>query len=224
MKPQTVQAQSLQAQSVPAQSASRGGDTTRAAAVRLFSGFAGFGGGAVDLAISSSLLSSAAAPDGAAVAAGAALTVAAGAVAALWGSAVLVWTILTLHRGRLLWVKPAVALLLTAALLHAAGAASGQAIGPASLVVSQLSALLLTLMIVAAAGWLHRQGGGDGVQRGDGPDASSRLRPGRLLLAAFACAVLVAGVATPGLAASTAGQFAVPHGSHGIPGGSHHEH
>ena len=95
--------------------------------------------------------------------------------------------------------------------------------------VSQLAALLLTLMIVASAGWLRRQGtSGDKATAtvtasAAGADTAG-LRPGLLLLAAFGCAVLVAAVATPGLAASTAGQFAVPHGSHGIPapGGQHH--
>jgi hypothetical protein len=89
-----------------------------------------------------------------------------------------------------------------------------------SLAVSHLAALLLTLMILASAGWLRRQRSGAAMAAADGDTAG--LRPGRLLLAAFGCAVLVAAVATPGLAASTAGQFAVPHGSHGTPAPGHH--
>jgi uncharacterized membrane protein len=89
-----------------------------------------------------------------------------------------------------------------------------------SLNISHLAALLLTLMIVASAAWLrrHQTGSDDG-------GAPAGVPPGRLLLAAFAGAVLVAGVATPGLAASTAGQYAVPHG-HGDPAlpADHHGH
>jgi hypothetical protein len=90
-----------------------------------------------------------------------------------------------------------------------------------------LAALLLTLMIVASCAWLNRQRV-HGNQRGPGNDyggpPGTAARPGRLLLAAFAGAVLVAGIATPGLAASTAGRYAVPHGQHGdtgLPNGHH---
>ncbi|HEY1157110.1 MAG TPA: hypothetical protein VGE95_12565, partial [Arthrobacter sp.] len=65
---------------------------------------------------------------------------------------------------------------------------------------------------IASLGWLRRPAG-----------ERAAMRPGRLLLAAFAGALLVAGITTPGLAASTAGQYAVPHGGHGnlAPGGPH---
>lgn len=45
--------------------------------------------------------------------------------------------------------------------------------------------------------------------------AHGQPRTGRLLAAAFGAAVVVATVATPGLAASMAGQHAVPRGEHG---------
>lgn len=191
---------------------------TAAAAAGLFAGFAGFGAGAVNLAIASSLLLSPA---------GGGLSVVAGTAAALWGSALLLWTALGLHRGHQPWAKPAMALLLTAAAVHGVSALAGTTTG---LAVSQLAALLLTLMIVGAGGWLRRRSldrPADGVAAGSAVshDEAATPRVGRLLGIAFAGAVLVAGVATPGLAASTAGQFAVPHGEHGIPdSGSHHGH
>jgi hypothetical protein len=188
------------------------------AAVVLFAGFAGFGVSAVAMAISASLLLPAAARAGTHTAGG--VAVAGGAVAGIWGLAVLTWTVLTLRRGQPLMAGPAVALLVAAALVHAVAAATGQSLSSGSLVVSHLAALLLTLMIVAAAGWLRRQG----LSGTTDPAAAdtAALRPGRLLLVAFGCAVLVAAVATPGLAASTAGQVAVPHGSHGTPARGHH--
>ncbi|MFF2245560.1 hypothetical protein ACFVTM_15420 [Arthrobacter sp. NPDC058130] len=204
------------------------GGATKAAAVMLFAGFAGFGAGAVNLAIAASLLLAPA--SGAGAGAGAppdtALSAAAGAAAGIWGCALLGWTVLTLRKGRMPWAAGTMAVLVAAALVHAAAAAgpglngqslNGQSLNGRSLVISHLAALLLTLMIAAAAGWLRRQG--------TGADTAG-LRPGRLLLSAFGFAVLVAAVATPGVAASTAGQFAVPHGSHGIPapGGQHHGH
>lgn len=185
---------------------------TTTAAVLLFAGFAGFGAGAVNLATASSLLVSPAAGG---------FAVAGGVVAGIWGTSLLAWTVLTLRRGRLLGARAATALLLGAALLHALSAVAAMAAGPSGLAVSHLAALLLSLMIVAAAGWLQRRSDGAAAAAG----VAAPPRAGRLLLAAFASAVLVAGIATPGLAASTAGQYAVPHGGHGLPGvGSHHGH
>jgi membrane protease YdiL (CAAX protease family) len=84
--------------------------------------------------------------------------------------------------------------------------------GTSGLNLSQVAALLLTLMIIAALAWLRRNAG---RLQALPPGAAPAGQPGRLLLAAFTGAVLVAGITTPGLAASTAGQFAVPHGEHG---------
>lgn len=228
----------------PVQDAARtvpAGGATRAAAVSLFAGFAGFGAGAVNLGIAASMLLAPTAAAGPPPADGPSMV--AGAAAGIWGCAILAGTVLTLRRGRLPWAAGSMALLATAALVHAAVAAgqslngqslNGQSLEPSlssqsmtsgSLVISHLAALLLTLMIVAAAGWLRRQGHRGSPVRSAGEDMAG-LRPGRLLLAAFGFAVMVAAVATPGLAASSAGQFAVPHGSHGIPapGGQHHGH
>lgn len=186
---------------------------TTAAAVLLFAGFAGFGAGAVNLPTASSLLLSPAAGG---------FAVAGGVVAGIWGTSLLAWTVLTLRRGRMLRARAATALLLGASLVHVASAVAAMAAGPPGLAVSHLTALLLSLMIVAAAGWLKRRSGGGSAAAAE---VAAPPRAGRLLLAAFASAVLVAGIATPGLAASTAGQYAVPHGEHGLPGvGSHHGH
>src|SRR2546427_2183313 len=97
------------AQTPPAQSGTRTGRSTRVAAMSLLAGFAGFGAGAVDLAIASSLLVS---PAGAAGVPAASARVA----TALWGTALLVWTVLALHRGRLPGIKPALALVAAASL------------------------------------------------------------------------------------------------------------
>lgn len=111
------------------------------------------------------------------------------------------------------------AFLLTASGAHVAALAFSS--DTSGLHLSHLAALLLTLMIVASGAWLkgRRLRGMD-----DDGMAPAAARPGILLLTAFAGAVLVAGIATPGLAASTAGQFAVPHGQHGgpaMPAGHH---
>jgi hypothetical protein len=173
-----------------------------ATAVRLFAGFAGFGAGAVNLALSSSLLAE---PAGG----GTPLQSASGILAGLWGAGLILAAVVALNRTRMPAGPGWFALPLAAAGIHAAALLLTR--GPASsLNISHLAALLLTLMIVASTAWhrRHRRGNDDG-------GAPAVVRPGGLLLVAFGGAVLVAGIATPGLAASTAGQYAVPHGQHG---------
>ncbi|TDT75953.1 hypothetical protein DFO47_110126 [Arthrobacter sp. AG258] len=184
------------------------------AAVRLVTGFAGFGAGSVNLAIASSFFAAAAGP--------AQPLGLLGAAAALWGTALLAGAIVFLAKEppaggrRVRYALGGAAAVHVAAIAFAAPRTSG-------LNLTQLSALLLTLMIIASLGWLGRAE----ARREGGPRAGSgtagSVRPGRLLAAAFAGAVLVAGIATPGLAASTAGQYAVPHGEHGnlAPAGHH---
>lgn len=205
-------------------------DTPGETAVRLLAGFAAFGAAAVSLAISSSLLTAAAPAQ--------LWLLLPGVAAALWGAALLCWTVVALRKGSFPLPR------LSAVLLPAAGAAHLLAIvigaegDLAGLNVSNLAALLLTLTVVAAKGWLVRQTASaqtsrrtdDGGLAGGGPGAgsfgagSSGAGAGRMLVAAFAGALAVAAIATPGLAASTAGQFAVPHGSHfgGGGAGGHH--
>ena len=179
--------------------------------VRLVTGFAGFCAAAVNLAISSSFFA-AGSPDP--------VGRLAGLTAGLWGTALLAGAVAFLAKDRLAgnrWARYALA---GAAAAHLAAIAFPVSTS-SRLSLTQLSALLLTLMIIASLGWLQRHSPpADGTPQ----PAGVGMRPGRLLLAAFAGAVLVAGITTPGLAASTAGQYAVPHGEHGnlAPGGHHH--
>lgn len=182
------------------------------AGVRLVAGFAGFCAGSVNLAISSSIL---------AAGFGEPLPFLAGSLAGAWGALLLASTVAFLAKGSLAgnrWVRPALG---AAAGLHVAAVVFGTP-GAPGLVLTQLSALLLTLMVIASLAWLRRDAARQGTARTAVPTAAGR--PGRLLLGAFAGAVLVAGITTPGLAASAAGQHAVPHGSHGhtLPGNGHH--
>lgn len=195
-----------------------------AAAVRLFAGFAGFGAASVNLAVSSSLLAERASAGGSGQAAF-------GVLAGLWGAALILGTAFSLYSGRFPAPALSATLLLVASGIHVA--AIWLVRGPSSgLNLSHLAAMLLTLMILASAAWLRRKEQ-DSKERRVGPQPQNTddsgfpasVRPGRLLLAAFAGAVLVAGIATPGLAASTAGQYAVPHGQHGGPASpaGHHQ-
>jgi hypothetical protein len=183
--------------------------TFRSDAVRLFAGFAGLGAAAVNLAVASSLFAASGTnfPGRAAVA----------AAALLWGAALLGWTVAGLSRNRFPVPRASALLLPAAAASHLAAIVLGAGSGMAGLGISHLAALLLTLMILATTSWLGRRS--RGVPGGPGQSASGRLGTGKLLAAAFAGALLVAAITTPGLAASTAGQFAVPHGEHA---GSHH--
>lgn len=181
----------------------------RSDAVRLFAGFAGLGAAAVNLAVASSLFA----------AAGPALPgrVAGAAAALLWGVALLVWTVAGLRGGRFPVPRTSALVLPAAAAAHLAALVLGAGGGMAGLGISHVAALLLTLMILAATSWLGR-----GPQRfptGSGQTAAAPLGAGQLLAAAFTGALLVAAITTPGLAASTAGQFAVPHSEHT---GGHH--
>jgi hypothetical protein len=210
----------MNSQATPATAKTRATqDMSRSDAVRLVAGFAGLGAAAVNLAVASSLFASA----------GPALPVrAAGAVAALlWGAALLGWTVAGLTRSRFPRPQTSAILLAAAAAVHVVALILGAGSGMAGLGISHFAALLLTLMILAATSWLARRSpgvpGGPGLnalgQSASGHSASGRLGAGRLLAAAFAGALLVAAITTPGRAASPAGQFAVPHGEHA---GGHH--
>jgi hypothetical protein len=195
--------------------------TNAVAVVRLVAGFAGFGAASVSLAISSSLFTAAAA--------GRSLLLVPAIAAALWGTALLGWTVAALRSGSFPWPRLSSALLLTAASLHLLSLLGGVGADLAGLNISHLAALLLTLTVVAAQAWLQRQARLQrqawlqrqtwhqqqaSVRGAAGGGASGGTGAGRLLLGAFAGAVAIAAITTPGLAASTAGQFAVPHGSH----------
>ncbi|BCW44304.1 hypothetical protein [Arthrobacter sp. StoSoilB5] len=168
-------------------------------AVLLFVYFAAMAGGLVDLSLAAGYLSGAAASG----------LVVAGVVALAAGLALLAWSLWGLHRNSLVFTRLAFPGLATAAAAHIGVLTWRLASTEGSLDVSHLAALGLSLMALAGGGWLGRQ-----AKTNDG-GAHGLPRTGRLLAAAFGAAVVVASVATPGLAASMAGQHAVPHGEHG---------
>ncbi|MDR6686075.1 cytochrome b [Arthrobacter sp. 1088] len=182
----------------------------------LFVYFAAMAGAIVELSIAAGYLTEAGAPG----------MVFAGVVALAAGLAFLAWSLWGLHRNSLVLRRLAFPALLVAAAAHITVLAGGLAASEGSLGVSHLVALGLTLMALGGGGWLGRQ------QKTNDGGAHGLPRTGRLLAAAFGAAVVVASVATPGLAASMAGQHAVPHGEHGlapsegtppglVPGGHH---
>lgn len=169
------------------------------AAALLFVYFAAMAAGMVELSIAAGCLTEAAALG----------LVVAGMVALAAGLAFLAWSLWGLHRNTLVFGRLAFPALAVAAATHIAVVAGDLAASERSLEVSHLAALGLTLMALGGGGWLGRQ------QKANDGGAHGLPRTGRLLAAAFGAAVVVASVATPGLAASMAGQHAVPHGEHG---------
>ncbi|AFR28347.1 MULTISPECIES: hypothetical protein [Micrococcaceae] len=178
---------------------SRNHPTLKAAAL-LFVYFAAMAAGMVELSVAAGYLTGTNSVTPGLVVAGVATLTA--------GLAFLAWSLWGLHRNSLVFDRYAVPALAAAAAAHIAVMAAGVST-QRSLDVSHLAALGLTLMALAGAGWLRRQ-----HKTNDG-GAHGQPRTGRLLAAAFGAAVVVATVATPGLAASMAGQHAVPHGEHG---------
>ncbi|MFE4195411.1 hypothetical protein ACFRJ9_06085 [Paenarthrobacter sp. NPDC056912] len=174
---------------------------TLSAATVLFVYFAATAAGMVELSLAAGYLTGASSVTPAMVVAGVATLAA--------GLAFLAWSLWGLHRNSLVFPRYAIPVLAAAAATHVAVLAVGLTATPRSLDVSHLAAVGLTLMALAGAGWLRRQ------HKTNGGGAHGQPRTGRLLAAAFGAAVVVASVATPGLAASMAGQHAVPHGEHG---------
>ena len=186
-------------------------------AVRLFAGFAGFGAASVNLAVSSSLF--------AVAGTGHPRLTPLALAAALWGATLLAWTVAALRNGSFPLPRTVGTALPAAAAVHVLAIVTGAGSDTAGLGLSHLAALLLTLVIIGSKAWLGRQVGcvdDGGVEYDGGRLAAGVTGTARLLATAFAGALAVAAIATPGLAASTAGQFAVPHGSHsGVPAGHH---
>ncbi|TQS90581.1 hypothetical protein EU811_18110 [Arthrobacter sp. TS-15] len=173
---------------------------TLSAATLLFVYFAAMAAGMVELSLAAGYLTGTEAVTPGLIVAG---------VATLTGGlAFLAWSLWGLHRNTLVLARYALPVLALTAAAHLAVTVAGVST-QRSLNVSHFAALGLTLMAVAGAGWLRRQ-----HKTNDG-GAHGQPRTGRLLAAAFGAAVVVASVATPGLAASMAGQHAVPHGEHG---------
>lgn len=175
--------------------------------LRLLAGFTALGSGLTFFALAADAL----------LTAGNTATVVLGGFSGLWAAALTVWGILALrglpgrNRGTLLLTLSVPAVLPGAAAVVLGALAWNALLAPAGsrdFDLTLASALALVLLQLACHGALRRQ-----AMRA----ASGRqLSPGRLLGGLFLSAVLVAGITTPGLAASTAGDHAVPHGQHGV--------
>lgn len=174
-------------------------------AVRMLAAFAGLGAGMLSFGISSTLLASAGSPG-----------IWAGAIAAAaWGTVLTAWAVQRLRLQAPGWSGAVIRLAPVSVLVHVAAVIHGLWWLPASsrtLDLAAMSALALNLVFAGSVGWLARQ-----RLLGSGPPAVAPA-PGRLLPALIMAALAVAVIATPGLAATTAGQHAVPHGQHGSPG------
>jgi hypothetical protein len=134
---------------------------------------------------------------------------------AVVGIAALGWGVLALRAGRVL--APAVVLGVAAASLVGAGAvvASGAAamtdVPPAALA----AACVFIVVVALAAGVTLRRRRREDPARASRSGGSSRAGSDRAaVLGLLAGAALVAALTTPALAATEAGEHAVPHGSH----------
>lgn len=179
--------------------------------VRLLATFAGLGAATLSFGTSATLITATA---GVWIITGA-------VVASLWGAALTAWAVQSLRKGTPVWPQAALRTIPAGAALHLATVAAGvwwPGNSPRSLNITALSAAALELILLGCLGWLSRQS----LDSGD-----RRPAPGALLIATFAAALTVAVIATPGLAATAAGQHAVPHSEHhstnnSPPAGHHH--
>ena len=179
--------------------------------VRLLAAFAGLGAATLSFGTSATLITATAGL----------LTIGGAVVTGFWGTALTAWAVQSLRKGTPAWPQAALRTVPAGAALHLATVAAGvwwSGNSPRSLDITALSAAGLELILLGCLGWLSRQ-------RLDSGD--HRPAPGALLMATFAAALTVAVIATPGLAATAAGQHAVPHGEHHStnntpPGGHHH--
>ncbi len=172
-------------------------------ATRLLAAFAGFGAALLTFGISSNL-AYASSEFGA-------VTYPAAVVAGLWALCLVAWSIMTMRRGVIVRVKPMVSMLsltsmmLLGSLVHSVWISTSEA---SEFDATVAGALALQLIMLAAVGYLRRLGP---------RPTSGSLPAAKLLLGLAAAATLVSAITVPGLAATTAGDFAVPHGSHGTP-------
>ena len=144
---------------------------------------------------------------------------AAGALAVA-GIAGLSWGVLSIRAGRA--IVPAVALGVSTAVLAGAGALVGTGLAVATgVAVGPLVAASVFIAVVAAhtAFVVRRRSRAARPTPDQDRSVDATTRPavdGRLsLVGLVAGALLVAGLATPALAATEAGELAVPHGEHG---------
>lgn len=184
---------------------------TRREGLRVFAGFAGLGAALCYFGLSAGTALASSTADGF----GGMWQVGAAAAAGCWALALTAWSVAWLSGSSRLPVGftgravPVAAVLSTAALFPAlSGTDTG--VPPLTLV----SAVVLQALVVTAASWMQR---GDGAARAQG-----QARPGATLVLLFAGAVVVSAIAAPGLAATAAGDSAVPH-PHTLPGADHGE-
>ena len=185
-----------------------------AEAVGILAAFAGLGAATLSFGTSATLLTTAPVP----------WTLAGTVAAGLWGAALMAWAVQSLRAGAPVWGRAVLSVAPAGAFLHLAGVAVGiwwPGESPRSLNGTALSAAALELILLGCVGWLARQTCHPGRPANPHPAA------GRLLMASFAAALIVAAVTAPGLAATAAGQHAVPYGEHlstnsTPPAGHHH--
>ncbi|GAC1449519.1 MAG: hypothetical protein PVSMB10_01580 [Pseudarthrobacter sp.] len=190
----------------------RGGVLTET--VKILAAFAGLGAATLSFGTSAALLTTTAGP----------WTIAGTVVAGLWGAALTVWALQSLRKGAPVWTGPVLRVAPAGVFLHLAAVAVGiwwPGGSPRSLNETALSAAALELILLGCVGWLARQTSHPGRPSIPHPTA------GRLLMASFIAALTIAAITAPGLAATAAGQHAVPHGEHHSanstpPAGHHH--
>lgn len=181
----------------------------------LLSGFAALGSGLTFFALAADAL----------LATGTVMNDVLGGIIGLWAAVLTAWGILALrglpgqNRTSVL-LSVSVPRILPAAGVVVLGVLAWNALlapaGNRDFDLTLASALALVLLQLGCHGALRRRSGRT--------LPSAPLSPGKLLGGLFLSAVLVAGITTPGLAASTAGNHAVPHGQHGsVPEPADHE-
>lgn len=183
-----------------------------AESVRTLAAFAGLGAATLSFGTSATLLTTAS---------GSPWAMAGTVAAGLWGAALLVWAVQSLRTGAPAWPRVLLRVALVWVFLHLVAVAAGiwwPGGSSRSLDGTALSAAVLELVILGCVGWVGRQT----FRPSDRPIAAWPL-----LAVTFAAALIVAAITTPGLAATAAGQHAVPHGEHGsstqsAPAGHHH--
>ncbi|NVM93897.1 hypothetical protein [Arthrobacter wenxiniae] len=137
-----------------------------------------------------------------------------------WAGTALLYAVATLRAGHLPLPGLAVRAVGVAVSVHLAGVLIGLWRVPEEsrfLDVTVASLLVLELSVLALMGWQRNKA----ARTPSGPGAGWKPSPLGVVGTMFAASILVASVATLGLAASTAGQLAVPHSGHGShgPGG-----
>ena len=196
-------------------------------AVRLFTALAGLGAGVLTLGLSSNVLVSGLQPGPGGDPVPGLPGLADFAAAVLLAAAavfLLCWSVQSLRADRLAWQRAMRGVLPVAVALELAVLIYGLWQLPVShrrFDLTLACTIVLELAILGCAGWLRRhrppQQPAGSARAGDadaGPWTKD-VRPGWMLGSMFISAVLVSAVATAGLAASSAGHFAVPHGGHG---------